>query len=800
MMLAPCVQGAVKASLDMSLDASGNITESVSGKKLHVGSIRQPMNLPGAVGQALLFDGYTTYVNAAMSEITDGEEAYTLSLWLAPEAYPMMALDRRTDDKALIAGTLDTAAKTGFGFFLGREGDFSYKYFSNGWPGELKAERKLPIGKWTLVTVTVDPSQRKVHLYFNADEVGTANCMTSNPLPAANLMLGHDSSYGITEGGYRLDTFTGLMDDFKVVDGIQVPDRAVCVAQNDANYTIPAAAWDDQPLRPLFHAMPARNWMNECHGLAYSEGRWHLFFQKNPNGPYMSRLHWGHVSSEDLCTWREEPVAIDPGADYDIKGCWSGCLFSDPVLTGGLPRAFYTGVDYGRARVIEAVPTDASLLTWNKKGVAVDGVPGGMSDDFRDCFVFRNDDNYYMIVGTSKDNKGACTLHRYDKATSSWTSGGNVFYQASNANLLGRFWEMPSVTKIGDHWLFCVTPLDMMGGVKAIYWVGDINSDGTFSPITPANQPGTIELSGTSKEGFGLLSPTVYNTDDGRTLAMGIVPDKLGGADNNQLGWAHNISLPREWSLSADNKLLQKPAAELLNMRSQCVKYSDAGFTLSGFRQLGEVAGHRCEVRLSMKKGNSKAGIRLMEENGVGVKVEYNPMMNTIAVDMREVSRRDNDGWCFGGLYEGSIPESIPAGGDIVLDVFADGSILDVFVNDRYAFSTRVFPNSMRNPKASVYSDGNTEITMVEAWQLEAAGGSGINVLGAPSDDVKISASRMGDTLRILGLESGEEVQVYSIDGLMLASGTAYGPELMLTLPEIAGIILLRTPKGVIKL
>ena len=91
--------------------------------------------------------------------------------------------------------------------------------------------------------------------------------------------------------------------------------------------------------------MPDAGWTNECHGLTYYNGKYHVFFQKNANGPYMARLHWGHLSSVDMCRWEEEKIAIAPSESYDWKGCWSGCTFNDEELTGGKPYIFYTAVD-----------------------------------------------------------------------------------------------------------------------------------------------------------------------------------------------------------------------------------------------------------------------------------------------------------------------------------------------------------------------------------------------------------------------------------------------------------------------
>jgi beta-fructofuranosidase len=159
--------------------------------------------------------------------------------------------------------------------------------------------------------------------------------------------------------------------------------------------------------------MPSGGWTNECHGMTYSDGRYHVFFQKNANGPYMARLHWGHISSENLYSWTEEPIAIAPGESYDIKGCWSGCVFTDAQLTGGKPNIIYTAVDNAKAVMAQASPADETLADWNKQGVIINGRPSGLSDDFRDPYFFAANGQKYIIVGTSKNGVGACTLHKY---------------------------------------------------------------------------------------------------------------------------------------------------------------------------------------------------------------------------------------------------------------------------------------------------------------------------------------------------------------------------------------------------
>lgn len=58
---------------------------------------------------------------------------------------------------------------------------------------------------------------------------------------------------------------------------------------------------------PRYHVTAERNWMNDPNGPIHHEGRWHLFFQANPEGPEWGPPSWGHVSSTDLARWERHP-------------------------------------------------------------------------------------------------------------------------------------------------------------------------------------------------------------------------------------------------------------------------------------------------------------------------------------------------------------------------------------------------------------------------------------------------------------------------------------------------------------
>ena len=152
-------------------------------------------------------------------------------------------------------------------------------------------------------------------------------------------------------------------------------------------------------------------------------------------------------------------------------------MFSDTQITGGRPNILYTAVDYGRASIAQAMPDGNDLLNWTKssRNPIIPGRPDGLSDDFRDPYFFRNGDEAYIIVGSSKNGVGTTTLHRYDVASQSWSNNGDLFFTGNSASQAGTFWEMPNVTPMGEgQWLFTATPLNTSIGVRTLYWTGSI--------------------------------------------------------------------------------------------------------------------------------------------------------------------------------------------------------------------------------------------------------------------------------------------------------------------------------------
>lgn len=712
-------------SFPMEISDDKEVTEIISGNTYSVRG-KHGCNLPGVIGNGLRTDGYSTYVQVPMSNYALNNQTLTISVWTACQTYPMMVMDVASNMEGAILSCLDNTNKEGFAFYMYSQGAYGFKCYVNGQLKTLAGPRNFPQYEWVNLTATIDGTTGSIILYNNGQQVASTYGKGTINLPTGNLYIGK-SVKDVKSDQFLLNTYNGIIDEFSIYNEILSAEEIQQLSTLDfplltENINVPISHYASDITRPRHHAMPASNWMNESHGMTYSDGKFHVFFQKNGNGPYMSRLHWGHVSSEDLCNWTEERIAIVPGKSYDIKGCWSGCVFHDPVITGGEPWILYTGVDNGRATIDLATPEDETLIKWNKatNNPVINGTPSGYSADFRDPYFFRNGDNAYCIVGTSKDGVASTSLHKYNPETKVFDYTGYPFFTGSNVSQCGSFFEMPNITPMGEKWLFTATPLGTSQGVRTIYYVGSIADDGTF--VTSQAKPLTVELPGLAKQGYGLLSPTIFQKD-GKTIALGIVPDKLSASQNYTVGWAHTLSFPREWSIDAQGELVQKPYEGLSTLRSE-TSVNVPAQTLNGELSLAPVSGREIEIEAIFTVSESQFGINILEnEEGTACKIYYSPASEKFTIDCSAIGRKNNDGGIFGGVYSSVLPTVVQEGETMKIHLFFDHSVLDVFINDRWATSVRIFPTAASATGVSLFAKGDTQLQSARAWTMKKVEG-----------------------------------------------------------------------------
>lgn len=214
-MLIPGAKASLVAHFPMDV-RSGQIQEVVSGNRFAVQGHFTPENVAGAEGQALRFDGYTSWVDARLTDILpEGSKKMTVSLWAAVPSYPIIKIDENTSEKTAIASCLDDNAKTGFGFFLGFDGKWSFKAYVGGWPVEVNISTPLPTYQWNNLVAVIDCDSRSVTVYNNGEAVGSTRCSGTVTFSGGTFTLGRGQLQNYS-GPFLLTSYNGLIDDIKI--------------------------------------------------------------------------------------------------------------------------------------------------------------------------------------------------------------------------------------------------------------------------------------------------------------------------------------------------------------------------------------------------------------------------------------------------------------------------------------------------------------------------------------------------------------------------------------------------------
>lgn len=103
--------------------------------------------------------------------------------------------------------------------------------------------------------------------------------------------------------------------------------------------------------------------------------------------------------------------------------------------------------------------------------------------------------------------------------------------------------------------------------------------------------------------------------------------------------------------------------------------------------------------------------------------------------------------------------------GDVLnLHVFVDHSIMDIFVNNTFAFSIRIFPTETNAGDAELFSEGGaTHVNALNAWKLDPSlTHTGISL---PKSDSDIKVYSNGKEIIYEKIPVDTLINVYNISG-----------------------------------
>ena len=120
---------------------------------------------------------------------------------------------------------------------------------------------------------------------------------------------------------------------------------------------------NEQRLRPRFHYTVPYGWLNDPNGLAFFNGKYHIFCQHNPFGTQWGNMHWHHSTTTDFLNFEHMGDALFPDCEGTI---FSGSAVCDTRNVSGFGRnsllLFYTLASYDK-------PEFSQCLAYSEDGV-----------------------------------------------------------------------------------------------------------------------------------------------------------------------------------------------------------------------------------------------------------------------------------------------------------------------------------------------------------------------------------------------------------------------------------------------
>ena len=446
--------------------------------------------------------------------------------------------------------------------------------------------------------------------------------------------------------------------------------------------------------RPIFHFTAPKHWLNDPNGLAYHDGRYHLYYQYNPNGNKWGDIHWGHATSTNLISWQDEPLALAPTPGHDAGGCFSGSFAN----VDGIPTMYYTG--YTSEKQVQCVATSSDMLTWTKHPErAIVARPDGVGpQDFRDPYVLRHGDWWYMVVGaSSQGERGQCLLYR-SRDGIGWEYRHPLFTSADPA--LGVMWECPNFFPVGDKWVLTIS---VWLGLGVHWFVGRFENEEFV-----AETDGVLDVDSGTFAHLTMLGP------DGRTLQWGWINEQRAQDLIDAGGWAGAMTVPRELWIGPNNQLNLRPADEIALVRDSAVPMTATGANLG---ILQTFAGRFMDIEATFTmRDRQKVGLTLLAaaDGSELTRIVFWPDARRLIIERANSSTnpkvRRQDVW--GQLI-------LNNGEALRLRVLLDGSVLEVYANDRLCLTTRIYPEDEASVRASVFVEGDA-LANVSAWNMNS--------------------------------------------------------------------------------
>lgn len=465
------------------------------------------------------------------------------------------------------------------------------------------------------------------------------------------------------------------------------------------------------PQRPQYHFLPPANWLNDPNGLIHWQGVYHLFYQYYPYAPVHRDIHWGHASSTDLVHWTHLPIALAPtpgGPDAD--GCWSGCAVDD----NGVPTLIYSGhaARNGGFQLPCLATGDADLLTWTKyaENPLLASPPTDLDLlEFRDHSVWQEDGTWYQLIGSGIRKVGGAALLFRSNDLRHWEYLHPLAVGDKDRTAplwTGTVWECPDFFPLDDQHVLVISAWNERRTHYPIYMLGSY-----------VEHRFTVEREGFVDLGSSFYAPQSMFDAQGRRLMFGWLREGRSLEAQRAAGWSGVMSLPRVVSIASNGELGMAPAPELERLRRGHQCYTDVEVVPAHGKRLADMRGVQVELIAEWQPGDATVlglKVRCSPDGAETTVIAYDVQEQRLYIDRRQSSLSPE---AIGDVQGGRV--ALRAGERLKLHVFLDGSVVEVFANDRACLAERIYPTRPDSLGIELFTEGGTAtVERLDVWEM----------------------------------------------------------------------------------
>ena len=486
----------------------------------------------------------------------------------------------------------------------------------------------------------------------------------------------------------------------------------------------------NDPDRPTYHFMPREAWMNDINGCIFWKGRYHIFYQYNPEGAYWKLIQWGHASSVDLVHWVHHPVgmATDPNGP-DREGVYSGGAF---LTKKGVPAFIYHGRPDGTCI---ATADDDMLIKWTKHPanpvikVPGKGEPGYGKYIVYDPCAWLYKGIYYALVGNRAAGrlpKGDTTFLFRSQDLVNWEFLCTFYKSRRCWTHLRDDCAVPDFFPMGDKWMLLFT--SHLTGTQ--YYIGPWQG----RQFTPESR-GWMHWPGGHMGG-----PRSMLDGKGRRLFFDWIREVRGGTRERASGWSGVMTLPRILSLRTDGTLAIEPVPEIEVLRYNGRTYENIEIGGGPPCVLADPGGDSLEIALEIEPRNAAEfgiTVRRAPDEVEQTTIACVPSERTLKIVVEKSSLDENIKYRYyrsGGATRELLPKDkwlvkaqeapleLAPTENLKLRVFLDKSVLEVFANGRQCITQRIHPTRPDSKGLALFSrGGKVMVKSLKVWDMAPA-------------------------------------------------------------------------------